>query len=182
LGGKFWTRKIQLKIFDAPQASGNWLERMAEAAKMIRGLPFASCVPFGIVEQHEQASEIAAEIIQRGGEGAMFRNPSVDFYQRQRTKNLLRIKEHNLYEPWRQTQRGGAQARRNRSILGDGAAGNGQSHQQTGQAGGQNQRRVVGLDVRQFPYDPEIEHNIHLILQRGGDFSQLTRRGRRALV
>lgn len=182
MGGKFWTANIHLKVFDAPQASGNWLERMAAARRMIRGITFASCVPFGIVERHEQASEIAARIINAGGEGAMFRNPKINHYQRQRTKNLLRIKKHNIYEPWRQTQRGGTQARRDDSVLGMGETRHGQGDHRYGQGQRPDTRPVAGLDVSQFPYDPEIEHNIHLILTSHCDLTALTKRGRRAFV
>ena len=173
-----WSDKITFKVFDAPQASGNWIERMAEAKKAIAGIPFSECIQFGIVKNSDEPSEIAAKIISAGGEGAMFRNPTVNKYQRKRTQNLLRIKEKNLYAPWRKTQGVGPQARRNNSFHGANEAGNQNRNSQTSRGRKTDSRPVVGLNVSLFPHDPEIDWNIHLILNSSTDFSSLTKRGK----
>jgi hypothetical protein len=152
-----WSPKIVFKVFDAPQADGDWAQRMAEAHRIVKGLSFAFPVEFGIVGRGEDPSAIAARIIAGGGEGAIFRTPGVCRYQQQRTVNLMRVKEGNLYAPWRQASEG---RRRRHEIR--------QAMAQT--------RPVVGLDVRLFPFEPEIDWNIRQLLgDTTTDFSAATK-------
>lgn len=167
-----WSPKLVFKCFDAPTAKGDWRMRMEFAARFANRV--VQPVEFGVVAHREHASDLAADIIARGGEGAMFRSPGVQIYQRARTVNLMRIKKGNLYAPWRKKSWSRAQARQysETGVLGEKADGqNGQrARQKVSDA-----RPVVGLDPRLFPFDPEIEWNIDRLLSRDDDYSELTR-------
>jgi ATP-dependent DNA ligase len=141
-----WKPALRFMVFDVPDVAGNWLERMARATRFENDV--VQCVGHGVVAHREHPSEIAAQIIGSGGEGAMFRNPEIRDYQRKRTVNLQRIKAANLYAPW---------------------------HGLKPQKQSRNAGPVVGLDVSRFPFDPEIEWNIQQILDTDEDLRTLTR-------
>lgn len=84
----------------------------------------------GTIRLRDDPSNIAARIIAAGGEGLMLRNPNVTTYNRKRTIELQRIKAGNLYAPWH---------------------------------GARPQikfRKYGGLDLRQWPFDPQMEYTI----------------------
>lgn len=167
-----WHPDFVFKCFDAPTARGDWRQRMEFAAEFSNRT--IQPVEFGVVEHREHASDLAADIIAAGGEGAMFRNPNVQTYQRARTVNLMRIKERNLYAPWRQKNWSRAQARRYSESGFLGEETDGQGHRAAKQKV-RDARPVVGLDPRLFPFDPLIENNIDLLLGRAADYAEVTR-------
>jgi hypothetical protein len=87
----------------------------------------------------------------------------------------LRIKERNLYAPWRQPEGSGSQARWNTA---DGSLGENRYDERDQSPGRriQNARPIVGLDVSLFPFDPEIDWNIRTILGGDADYSSLTKK------
>ncbi len=93
-----WTDNARFVVFDAPDAKGNWLQRM-KSADAFAGEYIQICKR-GKIQYRDHASELAAEIIDAGGEGIMLRSPFVKSYERKRTCNLMRIKKKNLYAPW----------------------------------------------------------------------------------
>jgi hypothetical protein len=139
-----WNDEIVFMVFDSPQTSGNWLCRMADADRAVRGIPFARTVERGVVATRDDASKIAARIIRRGGEGAVFRSPDCG-YKTKRTCEMMRIKAHNMREPWRRP----GYVR----------------HQTT------HFRAAGGLDTSLFPSDPEIDYNITVLHSPAGFFS-----------
>jgi ATP-dependent DNA ligase len=165
-----FTKACKFVAFDTPSQTGDWLKRM-EFADLFRN-EIVITPARGVVQNRNEASDIAARFIAAGGEGAMFRSPDVFKYERKRTKHLFRIKAKNLVEPWR--QEGGRGAK----TVGDGAdgvLGKARNRHQHQEADGRNQtaaRPIVGLDVSLFPFDPEIDWNIRQIL---GDESVDTR-------
>ena len=144
--GRF-TRSIRFAVFDMPDARGDWLQRMAAARLAIGENRFVFGVETGTVKHAAEPSAIAANIIADGGEGAIFRNPGVKEYQRKRTVNLARVKAANLRPRWY-----GMKPRRETIPAAP----------------------VIGLDVSQFPFDPEIEWNIAAILGEC-DYSELSK-------
>jgi hypothetical protein len=168
-----WTDEIVFKVFDAPLLAGDWAQRMVKVKPLLRGIDFASAVEFGIVQRGEDPSTIAAKIIANGGEGAMFRTPGVTRYQQQRTINLMRIKERNLYAPWRKESRSRPTEGRNGEDGVLDITEQRRRHHERQQAMA-HARPVAGLDVRLFPFDPEIDWNIRLALG-DDDFHELTK-------
>jgi DNA ligase-1 len=88
--GRF-SRKIKFVAFDAPAARGTWDQRMA-ACKNFLGGRFARAAQWGVVKDILHANRIFSRILYAGGEGIVLRNPLVDFYEKGRTENALRIK------------------------------------------------------------------------------------------
>jgi DNA ligase-1 len=84
-GGKWFTNEIRFTAFDAPQITGNWLERLA-------------AIPAALRVAHVRISDIhhfvsyLINLRKLGAEGGMFRNPASIGYEQGRTENLLRFK------------------------------------------------------------------------------------------
>jgi len=156
-----WDSRLVLKAFDAPDARGNWLERM----KVVYGYANAVIQPVarGVVGYGEFAAcEIAEAVIARGGEGAMFRNPAVQIYETKRTVNIQRIKAHNVCPPWRK-EAGSRSAKIKGAVRVLGETGNRSGNQKRG-GKIQASRIPLGFDVRLMPVNPRVEWHIKQIL------------------
>jgi DNA ligase-1 len=80
-------------VFDAPDAAGNWTERMAYA----RGLVDSPHVGFAngvVVKGDAHLGELFDAVFGVGGEGLMLRHPRAG-YVRGRTEKLLKVKRDN---------------------------------------------------------------------------------------
>lgn len=91
--GKF-TPSMQLVVFDAPTAQGDYIERVRAAESAIAGVACAVAVSLSVCRDNDHALELMREIQQRGGEGVMAINPQTP-YLPGRTNRLLKVK----YEP-----------------------------------------------------------------------------------
>ncbi|MEK7781485.1 MAG: hypothetical protein AAB370_08305, partial [Verrucomicrobiota bacterium] len=80
------------QVFDAPQFSGTWSERMATVATIIQNAPHARTVAFGVITDRRQVFAKLQTVQSGGGEGLMLRNPDVTHYEQGRTANLLKVK------------------------------------------------------------------------------------------
>lgn len=169
-----WNPDLRFMVFDAPTAEGDWIDRMEKARYLLDFSEFARPVKYGIVEHREHASDIAADFIAAGGEGACFRKPGVG-YKRARTLDVQRIKKGNLYAPWRKKEWSRAQARQYSETGCVGAEGDHAADREAEKKQRRDARPVVGLDVSLFPFDPEIEWNINRILSDDADAGELTR-------
>lgn len=86
--GRF-TPSMRFMVFDCPTADGDYQTRLAFAAKYEGGpLKIASCQ---VVSGLFIAKELLNEIIKRGGEGLMLRNPALK-YSAERTAELIKFK------------------------------------------------------------------------------------------
>lgn len=79
-------------VIDVPQARGTWLDRMAFGRRELRGNKLVQTVKSGVIRCYAEMNHIACNIIYGGGEGIVMRNPAIDFYERGRTENALRLK------------------------------------------------------------------------------------------
>ena len=90
-GGRHWTPDVRFVAFDAPQAAGDWLDRMAVAKRALAGCPVADAVTLTICESNEHAIELMREIQAAGGEGIIARKPGVPF-SGGRSAEILKVK------------------------------------------------------------------------------------------
>jgi DNA ligase-1 len=90
-GGRHWTSAVRLVVFDAPQASGDWLDRMATAKRALAGCPVASVVAVTLCQSTEHAVELMREIQAAGGEGIIARKPGVRSCPG-RSRDILKLK------------------------------------------------------------------------------------------
>jgi len=94
--GKF-TNTMRLKVFDVPNAKGNWNERMKYAANILKGCKFIECVPWRKCLSTEDALNEMDVIQSRGGEGLVVRAPSHK-YIIGRFDDMLKVKYHIIKE------------------------------------------------------------------------------------
>ena len=181
-----WDSRLVFRCFDCPDVVGNWTMRILCAASFSNKI--IQPVDHGVVEFRRQVSIIAQEIINRGGEGTMFRNPNVKSYEQKRTINLCRVKTKNLFEPWRSQEEQWAQEAWQRKDAAMRERKNGRECSQDGnripikqkQVRGNGFRMVsnsntvssIGFDVRLAPFDPAIEWNVRRMMSNDGDYSE----------
>jgi hypothetical protein len=79
-------------VIDAPQAWGNWLDRIESVRRALRGNKLVRVVTAGVIESYEFMNDTACQIILDGGEGIVMRNPKIKTYEIGRTENALRLK------------------------------------------------------------------------------------------
>lgn len=84
---------LGFQVFDAPQAPGDFIQRLQFAADVISALP---TVFVGLVQHHccqslDHAQAFARKVTRAGGEGIMLRDPRMA-YVAGRTSQLLKIK------------------------------------------------------------------------------------------
>lgn len=84
-GAKWFTPDVIFTAFDAPQAAGNWMERM-------RAVPFMLAIHRATIFNPFDLVEYMTNLRNLGTEGACFRNPAETCYRAGRTGNLLRWK------------------------------------------------------------------------------------------
>lgn len=92
-GAKHFTASMRLVAFDAPEASGDWTERIAAAAEALEGNPHAHAIAWRICASTDDALDSLEYIQARGGEGLMLRSPGLR-YAPGRTRQLLKLKEN----------------------------------------------------------------------------------------
>lgn len=85
-----WDGNILLIIHDVPEAVGNYAERIATAPRTT----FARPVTVETVANRMHVVTKLNEVVIKGGEGLMLRNPEVRHYEKGRTNNLLKVKPH----------------------------------------------------------------------------------------
>ncbi|MDD5141514.1 MAG: hypothetical protein PHY43_14795 [Verrucomicrobiales bacterium] len=83
-----WTRRCRFVAFDAPDATGTWQERVAEA-----GRRYGDVVSFNVCESWRHANALLFEVQAICGEGLVARHPTARGYEHGRTDNFLKVKE-----------------------------------------------------------------------------------------
>lgn len=78
---------MRLMVFDAPEAAGDYLARMATVAVN----EVVKLVPISIASSTRHAIETMEEVQARGGEGLMLRHPDLQ-YRPGRTNKMLKMK------------------------------------------------------------------------------------------
>lgn len=91
--GRF-SPEMQLIVFDAPEATGSWVERLQFAAMAVKGSSVAVTAEITPCNGNAHALEIMQNIKTRGGEGLMARKAELA-YRPGRTREMLKVK----YEP-----------------------------------------------------------------------------------
>nr|WP_314389655.1 DNA ligase [uncultured Campylobacter sp.] len=88
--------EIKFHIFDVPEASGGLLERLSELEKFIVKNPQAGqnlkIIKQVKVKDNAEFEAFAEQIVAKGGEGAVAREPNAP-YERKRSKNALKYKK-----------------------------------------------------------------------------------------
>lgn len=88
-----FTPSMLFMVFDCPSCNGDYQTRMDYAAKFRNGpLQVAAYRP---IKHLSEVRELLAEVLQRGGEGLILRNPKLK-YMPGRTAEILKIKERFL--------------------------------------------------------------------------------------
>jgi DNA ligase-1 len=87
---------IRFAVFDAPNASGNWSERIASISLVSSNAFVVKCA---VVSSRKEMIADMQRIQACGGEGLIVRNPAIRFYERGRTSNILKVKRL-LNEDW----------------------------------------------------------------------------------
>ena len=167
-GGKWFDEPgLEFVAFDFPGMEATWDKRIREAARALKQSAVGRAVDFFQIapdcKSYRQLTEFLLKLRPLGGEGACMRNPEIKTYETGRSENLLRFKFDNPFADFLTSGREAKcrEAARHRA---------------------ESARPAVGFDVSRLPYDAEIEYNISAILDGAGDFSLLTKRGRRALL
>ena len=90
---KAWSR-LKFHIFDVPEASGGLLARLEVLAKFLKNEPNDNLIIIKQIKMRDNAQflKFAEEIIAKGGEGAVVREPNAP-YERKRSKNALKFKK-----------------------------------------------------------------------------------------
>ena len=83
-----WSANIRFVVFDAPDASGTWTERMAAVSEI-----YFDCISYRVCESNRMAIRWMRKIQAAGGEGIVARCPIVTGYERGRSASLLKIKK-----------------------------------------------------------------------------------------
>lgn len=87
--------QLTYAIFDVPQASGSFMERLEKAGRWFTDHPsaFAYVIPQTRVQNREHLLETLARIETAGGEGLIVRNPAAG-YRPGRSAEILKVKSH----------------------------------------------------------------------------------------
>ena len=90
---KAWNR-LKFHIFDVPEASGGLLTRLEILAKFLKNEPNQNLIIIKQIKMRDNAQflKFAENIIAKGGEGAVVREPNAP-YERKRSKNALKFKK-----------------------------------------------------------------------------------------
>ena len=90
---KAWSR-LKFHIFDVPEASGGLLTRLEILAKFLKNEPNQNLIIIKQIKMRDNAQflKFAENIIAKGGEGAVVREPNAP-YERKRSKNALKFKK-----------------------------------------------------------------------------------------
>jgi DNA ligase-1 len=84
-------RKITFNVFDSPTLSGTYMERYTQLQSIIKDIPYVKLVTQTRVTSDKQMEELYKKVLEKGGEGLVLRNPSMN-YIKKRTKDLLKVK------------------------------------------------------------------------------------------
>ena len=88
--------EVKFYVFDVPEASGRLLERLSELEKFIAKNPQAGqnlkIIKQVKVKDNAEFEAFAKQIVAKGGEGAVAREPNAP-YERKRSKNALKYKK-----------------------------------------------------------------------------------------
>ena len=90
---KAWSR-LKFHIFDVPEASGGLLTRLEILAKFLKNEPSQNLIIIKQIKMRDNAQflKFTKDIIAKGGEGAVVREPNAP-YERKRSKNALKFKK-----------------------------------------------------------------------------------------
>ena len=90
---KAWSR-LKFHVFDVPEASGGLPRRLEVLAKFLKNEPSQNLIIIKQIKMRDNAHflKFAEEIIAKGGEGAVVREPNAP-YERKRSKNALKFKK-----------------------------------------------------------------------------------------
>ena len=90
---KAWSR-LKFHVFDVPEASGGLLDRLEVLAKFLKNEPNDNLIIIKQIKMRDNAQflKFTKDIIARGGEGAVVREPNAP-YERKRSKNALKFKK-----------------------------------------------------------------------------------------
>ncbi len=90
---KAWSR-LKFHIFDVPEASGGLLTRLEILAKFLKNEPKQNLIIIKQIKMRDNAHFLAyaEDIIAKGGEGVVVREPNAP-YERKRSKNALKFKK-----------------------------------------------------------------------------------------
>ena len=90
---KAWNR-LKFHIFDVPEASGGLPRRLEVLAKFLKNEPNDNLIIIKQIKMRDNAHflKFAENIIAKGGEGAVVREPNAP-YERKRSKNALKFKK-----------------------------------------------------------------------------------------
>ena len=92
---KAWGR-LKFHIFDVPEASGGLLDRLEVLAKFLKNEPNDNLIIIKQIKMRDNAQflKFTKDIIAKGGEGAVVREPNAA-YDRGRSQNVLKYKKFN---------------------------------------------------------------------------------------
>ena len=92
---KAWGR-LKFHIFDVPEASGGLLDRLEVLAKFLKNEPNDNLTIIKQIKMRDNAQflKFTKDIIAKGGEGAVVREPNAA-YDRGRSQNVLKYKKFN---------------------------------------------------------------------------------------
>ena len=90
---KAWNR-LKFHVFDVPEASGGLLTRLEVLAKFLKNEPNQNLIIIKQIKMRDNAQflKFTEDIIVKGGEGAVVREPNAP-YERKRSKNALKFKK-----------------------------------------------------------------------------------------
>lgn len=90
---KAWSR-LKFHVFDVPEASGGLLDRLEVLAKFLKNEPNQNLIIIKQIKMRDSAHflKFSEDIIAKGGEGAVVREPNAP-YERKRSKNALKFKK-----------------------------------------------------------------------------------------
>lgn len=90
---KAWGR-LKFHVFDVPEASGGLLDRLEVLAKFLKNERNQNLIIIKQIKMRDNAQflKFTKDIIAKGGEGAVVREPNAS-YERKRSKNALKFKK-----------------------------------------------------------------------------------------
>jgi ATP dependent DNA ligase domain len=90
---KAWKR-LKFHVFDVPEASGGLLDRLEILAKFLKNEPNQNLIIIKQIKMRDNAQflKFTEDIIVKGGEGAVVREPNTP-YERKRSKNAFKFKK-----------------------------------------------------------------------------------------
>ena len=90
---KAWSR-LKFQVFDVPEASGGLLDRLEVLAKFLKNEPNDNLTIVKQIKMRDNAQflKFTKDMIAKGGEGAVVREPNAP-YERKQSKNALKFKK-----------------------------------------------------------------------------------------